>query len=475
MDAKNGKNVLEKRDKELKEVKREKEELMKELKDFRIQMQRNVLDAKAEAKLAIKVNDELLVKLKKETREAREEAAKAVEERNEELRRRTRENANRKSVTRRGTTLDAALVKRQQTHIQDLEAQLAKLEESKLAESQKRESLQAKADDLQTQVVRLQEVHSADYTLPPISLHRSTMSTLLSPAPLAGDSPAPPGRRSKTGTPSMRAADVTPSMERGAGDTTSESRSRFTDSLPFRLEDDDDDEVEDALQDSPLCESEEQDDEQDAPVSAPKRRRKSKAARAKSSMPTKRGRRKTTTAPKPRSTVRRKRHTIEVEEYAESGTETGDISPKNVAQHVDDDSTHPSQKRIVRKGRPKAKRQKVAPEPTPEPQTQSASPATVVQRRAGGRALRSRRPVSYDYDKNDRDIVGKMPGYVVDHGALRPKRVSNPRHSIAKSLDFDLAADTSGAILAANIIRQSAQKRRAKQVQKKSGRRERGG
>lgn len=87
------------------------------MKDFRIQMQMNMLDAKAAAKLAVKVNDEILIKLKKETGEAHEEAAKALEEREEELRRRTSGNANRRSVTRGGASLDAALVKRQQTHI----------------------------------------------------------------------------------------------------------------------------------------------------------------------------------------------------------------------------------------------------------------------------------------------------------------------------------------------------------------------
>ena len=98
-------------------MERDREEFKKELKDFRIQMQRNMLDAKAAEKLAVKVNYEILIKLKKETGEAHEEAAKALEERDEELRRRIRENANRKSVTRGGAALDAALVKRQQIHV----------------------------------------------------------------------------------------------------------------------------------------------------------------------------------------------------------------------------------------------------------------------------------------------------------------------------------------------------------------------
>lgn len=306
--------------------------------------------------------------------------------------------------------------------------------------------------ELRDKLAVLEEIHK-EYTLPPASIPREDFSALLSPAPLApGRNGTPtragrgtPARVGRGATLSRTGKSVTPMRLARVDDAASESRSRFTDTLPFPIDGDD-------------IEEEEAEDN-------PTRGRAKKSATTQNS-----GRAVARPKTAKNQTRRRKRSAVEDDEDA---TDAEDIINGELRDGTDGDGDGADalsgRKSPAVKRRKVSKGKKKAVQPSSPLATRAApSPqVAVVERRAGGRALRSRRPVSYDYDKDGRDIVGKSPGYEVDLKALRPRRVARSR--VAKALDFDVAAATSGAEAAAEVIRRTVRQRRAHAVRKTVG------
>lgn len=338
-----------------------------------------------------------------------------------------------------------------ETKVKRLEDRLARLETESEAEKEKTRCLEREGEELKLQLQRLQEIHSAEYTLPPTSLPREDFSALLSPAPLASSRHGSSGRRSRVATPTRGPAlRNSPLPRQRADDSASESRSRFTDSLPFELDDEDELLREDDVED--------RDFETGTPVQKGSAKSKARAKRRPAGTPKAKG-----------GAMKRKRRTEAVANLRDhDGTDTDDIRTEPGAMNEPESAGTTGAKRR-KKSSPAVKRRKVPA--TKAAKAQGTSPVGVVERWAGGRELRRRRPVSYDYDKDERDIVGKSPGYEVDYKALRrrPGKLAGSR--VAQVLDFEeeVELEDEGVVAVAAKIRESVERRRrARQTVRKT-------
>lgn len=220
---------------------------------------------------------------------------------------------------------------------------------------------------------RLEETIDCIYTLPPApSLMDGNSAALLSPAPLAAI----------TSTVAISPA--------------SESRSRFT-SLPFGME-------EESVDDGKLSE------------------RNRKTAINESSSESAASSRRGTSTSAPESRTNREPAT----DQSRAGKRASRVKPEpsigiDTQEDRAIDAEQPSASRATLKPRPSKRRRfeiercekgGATTEKTDDRQARQSAPSEneIVERKAGGRTLRSRRRVSYDYNKAGRDIVNKFAG-----------------------------------------------------------------